>query len=125
MRLEAQIRKLARSNYWQTIYHSSKKCSGVYLFDNQTNFSGIQYLFLHWLSVYSMLYEELSSLEWTNLDQKVINDDYRCDCFLYWRGKDIEKELRKSKFEERKTNNKPKMMGLPIFQGKKNKEGKS
>lgn len=122
MNLHSQIRQLARSSYWQEIYHASKNCSGVYLFENQNNFSGIQYLFLYWLRVYAMLYEELAQLEWENLDLKVIQDNDRCDAFLYWRGKKIETQIRNRKIEERKANRKKKK-GLKIFAGAKNKEG--
>lgn len=123
MKLEAQIRKMARSAYWQEIYHSSKNCSGIYLFENQTNFSGLQHLFMYWLRCYTMLYEELARLEWENLDEKVIENNFRCDCFLYWRSKQIEKDIRKSKLEEKKAKKKPGTMGIPIFSGTKNKEG--
>ncbi len=113
MLLEAQIRKLARSNYWQEIYNSSKTCSGIYLFENQTNFSGIQYLVLYWSRVYAMLYTELAQLEWENLDIKVIENNDRCDAFLYWRSKHIEKQIRKSKSEEKKSKQKPGMINVP------------
>ena len=118
MTLDKQLRLLARSSYWQSIYQASKTCSGIYLFENQTNFSGVQSLFLYWLSVYAMLYNELSSLEWENLDEKVIKDNDRCDAFLYWRSKEIEKQIRKSKKEEKKGKNKGN--GMKIFSGAKN-----
>ncbi len=120
MNLESQIRKLARSSYYQEIYHASKDCNGVRLFENQSNFSGIQYLMFYWLRVYSMLYEELGQLRWENLDIKVIKNDDRTDAFLYWRGKEIEKDLRKAQKEERKGKKKK---GFKIFSGRKNKEG--
>ncbi len=120
MKLESQIRKLARSSYYQEIYNASKSCSGIYLFENQTNFSGVQYLFLYWLRVYSMLYEELSKLEWENLDIKVIEDDDRCDAMLYWRSKQIEKDIKKAKIEERKGNKKTGKT-MKIFSGAKHK----
>ena len=122
MKLEAQIRYLARGSYYQELYNSSKLCSGIYLFENQTNFSGIQYLFLYWLRVYSMLYEELARLEWENLDDKVIKDNDRCDAFLYWRSKQIEKDIRKAKIEEKKAKKKPGIMNIPIFSGAKDKK---
>ena len=124
MKLEAQLRQLARSSYYQEIYNASKTCSGIYLFENQTNFSGIQYLFIYWLRVYAMLYEELARMEWENLDEKVIKDNDRCDAFLYWRSKQIEKDIRKAKIEERKSKKKPKSLNIPIFTGAKNKENK-
>jgi len=123
MKLEAQLRQLARSSYYQEIYNASKTCSGIYLFENQANFSGIQYLFIYWLRVYSMLYEELARMEWENLDERVIKDNDRTDAFLYWRSKQIEKDIRKSKIEERKSKKKPGTMGIPIFSGIKDKEG--
>ena len=122
MNLEDKIRLLARGNYYQELYHASKNCGGIRLFENDSNFSGIQALFLHWLKVYSMLYEELGSLEWENLDIKVIKDNDRCDAFLYYRGKQIEKTIRTNKKEERKANKKSKS-GMKIFSGTKNKEG--
>lgn len=120
MLLESQIRKLARSSYWQNIYQTSKECGGVRLFQNEHNFSGLQSLFLYWLKCYSMLYDELNKLEWENLDEKVIKDNDRCDAFLYYRGKQIEKEYRKYKNEERKGKNKSKN-SMKIFSGAKNK----
>lgn len=121
MRLEEQIRQLARSPYWQEIYISSKKCSGINLFENRTNFSGIQYLFLYWLRVYNMLYDELYQLEWENLDQEVLKDNDRVDAFLYWRSKEQERQIRKNKREDRKNRRKEK--GFKIFSGKTNEEG--
>lgn len=122
MTLEEQIRLLARSTYWQEIYSSSQKCSGIKLFENDYNFSGIQYLMLYWIRVYYMLYEELYSLEWRNLDQAVLNDNDRCDAFLYYRRKEQEKKIRKNQKEERQ--NRPKNPNMiPVFTGIKNKEG--
>lgn len=123
MRLEKHIRQLAKSGYWQTIYNSSKTCSGVNLFINTSNFSGLQVLFLYWLRIYNMLYNELTQLSWDNLDEQVIKDDDRCDAFLYWRSKQIEKDIRKMKKDNRKSASKKKTLGMPIYSGKKNKEG--
>ena len=121
MKLEEQIRILAKSSYYQEIFNSSQKCYGIQLFENQTNFSGIQQLFLYWIRVYHMLYEELYSLEWLNLDEAVIKDNDRCSAFLYWRSKEQEKKIRKYKREERK--NQKKSGNYKIFSGSKNKEG--
>jgi hypothetical protein len=106
MSIDIKVRKLARSAYWQRIYLSSQKNQGIHLFENINNFSGVQVLFLYWLTVYSMLYEELSSKEWLNLDEKVIEDDFRCDAFLYWRSKDIEKKQEEYKKDIRQTEKK-------------------
>lgn len=121
MKLETEIRQLARSTYWQEIYNASKNGSNIQLFKNGFNFSGVQYLFLYWLRVYSMLYDELYSMEWQNLDEAVIKDEIRCDAFLYYRRKHQEKELKKAKSKNRKPD-RPNMM--KVFTGAKNlKEG--
>jgi hypothetical protein len=98
------IRKLARSTYYQNIYSAAKDVGSIRLFDNQNNYSGLQSLFLYWLKVYDLLYTELSQKEWKYLSEDVINDDCRCDAFLYWRGMMRENDLLKSK-QEQKTNN--------------------
>lgn len=102
MSIESKIRQLARSNYWQTIYNQSKDCSGIYIFENTNNFSGLQQSFLSWLSVYKMLYEELGKHENDKyLTESVINDDLRCDAYLFWRSKKIDFDWKK--YQQNKT----------------------
>ena len=127
MNIEHEIRKLAKSSYWLRLYNSSKNIGTIALFDNTTNLSGKQILFLYWIEIYSLLYKELSEKEWINLDQEVINDDCRCDAFLYWRGKSIERDLLKYKEDMRHTKkgskNKGKGQTMNIWNGPKNKDG--
>ena len=73
MSLEQHIRKMARSQYYQEIFNASQKCSGIHLFENISNFSGLQSLFIYWLRVYNLLYEELGKMDWENLDEKSAN----------------------------------------------------
>ena len=98
------IRKLARSTYYQNIYSAAKDIGSVQLFDNQNNYSGLQSLFLYWLKIYDSLYIELGQKEWKYLDENVINDDCRCDAFLYWRSQFCDNEMSKQK-QEQKINN--------------------
>lgn len=122
MFLEKELRNLAKSFYYQSLYASSKDISFIKLFDNCDNISGIQVLFLYWTKVYYMLYKELAEKEWLNLDEEVINDNLRCDAFLYWRSKQIEKDLILHKDEMRKMNRKNKKQKgrtetMPIWNG--------
>jgi hypothetical protein len=103
MNIESQIRKFARSVYWQNIYRSAKEIGSIQLFENQNNFSGLQSLFLFWLSVYETLYSELGQKEWKYLDEQVIENDIRCDAFLYWRRQTKEAEFDKSKREQKES----------------------
>lgn len=125
MNLEDHIRKLARSNYWQEIYYHSKENSGIYIFENKSNFSGLQFIFLYWLRIYSLLYSELAQKDWDNLDKDVIEDDIRCDAFLYWRSREQDKKMIQYKKDERKSKSKKDkdLTGYPVYQGKQ-KEGK-
>jgi len=105
------IRILARSTYWQNIYSSSKDIGSIQLFENKNNYSGLQSLFLYWLKIYDLLYLELGQKEWKYLDEDVINDDCRCDAFLYWRGQTKEAELNKQKQDQKIANLKFKNKG--------------
>lgn len=118
MKLEYYLRSMARSSYWQQIYNSSKECSGIHIFENVSNISGIQCLFLYWLKVYNLLYNEMVNGGWQNLDKDVINDDDRCDAFLFWRGKEIDKESHEQKKELKNHKNKKGQKEFKIYKGK-------
>ena len=102
MDLEANIRKLARSSYYQNIYNASKECYGINMFENNKNFSGMQSLFLYWVKVYDFLYGLLSQREFNNLKEWVIEDDVRCDAFLHYHRLEQVKKIN----EHNKGNNK-------------------
>lgn len=97
------IRKMARGAYWQNIYKTSKECSNISLFSNMSDFSAIQSEFLYWLRIYDMLYSELAQKECIYLTEAVIENDYRCDAFLYYRKREIEKQIQKNKMEDSKS----------------------
>jgi len=101
MDIEQQIRQLARSPYWLNLYKSSKEIGTIQLFENISNYSGLQNLFLFWLSVYESLYQDLAQQEWKYLDEKVIENDIRTDAFLYWRSKMREQDLLNYKREQK------------------------
>jgi hypothetical protein len=103
MDIEKQIRKLARSIYWQNIYKSAKEIGTIQLFENKTNFSGLQSLFLFWLNIYDSLYQDLAQKEWKYLDEYIIDSDTRCDAFLYWRSQIREQEIIKHKREQQES----------------------
>lgn len=129
MRFENELRSLACSFYWQRLYMSSKELSGIHLFENNTNFSGFQVMFLYWLEIYTMLYRELAIQEWTNLDEEVIKDLTRCNAFLYWRQREQEKKINQTNQELKHSTSGRKSLkngsgkDFQIFQGAKNKGG--
>jgi len=90
--MDKEIRKLARSDYWQTIYRASKENSGIKLFQNSCDISGLQVKMLQWLGLYDMLYIELAQKESHYLTEKVIEDDERTNAYLYYRKRKMEQE---------------------------------
>jgi len=102
MDIDLQLRELAKSNYWQNLYRTSKENLGVHLFQNTYNFTNLQIRFLYWLSVYEKLYEELVTMADDFLTEAVIEDSVRTDAYLIRRRKKNEYEWKKHRAEEKK-----------------------
>ena len=100
MKIESQLRLLARSNYYQSLYSTSEKV-GLQLFENNKNFSGLQVRLLYWISVYKMLFDELSTHEDQLLTEAVIESSFRTDCYLIYRNKKHDFAWKKHRQEER------------------------
>jgi hypothetical protein len=79
------LRTLARSAKWQIIYARSKETSGIQLFTNVTDLSAIQVSFLQWLEIYHSLETDLAMKE-KFISRDVIENDVRCDAYLYCRS---------------------------------------
>lgn len=92
------LRNLAKSNKWQIIYNRAKELGTIRLFNNDTDFSKAQILFLYYLELYASLYRDLSSHE-PYISEDVINDEIRCDAYIFWRS------TRKYKEEKAKSKN--------------------
>ena len=100
MNHESQLRQLARTNHYQSLFRASKELN-IQLFENEKNFSGLQVQFLHWLKVYDMLYEELSKHEDDYLTEAVINSEFRTNCYLIYRNKKCDFMWKKHRQEEK------------------------
>jgi hypothetical protein len=88
-----QIRELALSWKYQNLFKISEKGIGQ-IFENKTNFSRIQLMFVEYLNLYSKLYENLyNGQDEGFLTEEVIKNEERCDAYLYWK---------QTKFEEAK-----------------------
>jgi len=77
------IRKLARTDYWQTLYNQAKELS-INLFDNNSNFSELQITFLKWLNLYSSVMTDLL-IGKEYLTEEIIDNDIDLDAYLYFR----------------------------------------
>ena len=103
MNLETNIRKLAMTKHWQNVYVTSQKCSCIRMFENNFNYSGLQTRFLYWLSVYEMLYSELSTYEDDLLTLEVLDDEDRTDAYLIYRNKKQDFLWKQHRAEEKKS----------------------
>jgi len=112
MNLENTIRKLSKTNYYQTIY-SQEKNLGICLFRNKTELLYIQIIFLNYLAFYSALYFDYSM---GDVDDMVFEDYIYEDSYMLFRRKD------KNKMKENK--NSLGASKLKSEQGRKNKHNK-
>ena len=78
------LQNLARSNTAQLIYRHAKELSGIRLFNNDTDLSHIQVLYLYYLSLYESLYTDLAMQE-PYLTEEVINDNLRVEAYLLYK----------------------------------------
>lgn len=106
MNTDNELRKLAKSSYWQSLYKASKTNNGINLFQNTSNFSGLQMRLWYWLNVYDILYDELMQLEDDLLTEKVILDNDRCDAYLVYRNKKNEYLLKELRLDQKRTEHK-------------------
>jgi len=78
------LQTLARSNTAQTIYRHTKEIGSLRLFNNDTDLSHLQILYLYYLSLYESLYNDLSMQE-EYLTQEVIDDSVRVEAYLLYK----------------------------------------
>ena len=78
------LQTLARSNVAQTLYRHTKEIGSLRLFNNDTDLSHLQILYLYYLSLYESLYTDLSMGE-EYLTENVINDELRTEAYLLYR----------------------------------------
>lgn len=99
------IRTLAKSHKWQSLYARGKEMSGLRLFENQTDLSDVQFMFLQWLELYHILETDLA-MERPYLSKEILKDDFRTDAYLTIR-KDSIKELNNKKAKKKVDSNSP------------------
>lgn len=78
------LQKLARSNTAQTVYRHIKEIGSLRLFNNDTDLSHLQILYLYYLSLYESLYTDLSMGE-EFISQEIIEDDLRVEAYLLYK----------------------------------------
>ena len=80
------LRKIAKSNRFQSLYRRAKESGMVRLFVNDCDLSKIQEWFLHYLEIYNLLYKDLANKE-PYITEEVIQNDIRADSYLFFKSK--------------------------------------
>lgn len=102
--IEKTIRKLAKSNKFQTIYMMAKEGS-VPLFCNIGNYTNLQILLLNYLSFYNNIYTDVAM---DYVIEEVLDNEIYEDAYMYYRNKSRTSDFVKnvSKAEEKRKEDK-------------------
>ena len=100
---ERTLRTIAKSIKYQTLFARAKDMGNIKIFNNDTEFSKIQVIFLQWIQVYSSLYQDLIMGE-QFINEEVMEDFMNCDNYLFYRSKKYETK-NQSKIQKKKTDN--------------------
>jgi len=93
MRLLNEIRDLAKTNYYQTLFASAKEIN-IQIFNNNKDFSELQVVFLNYLNFYKVLYDEISQDEVTEI---VLKKHIYEDAYMLYRRENYKKMKKESK----------------------------
>lgn len=91
------IRKLAKSDYYSTLFAISKEYDNYKIFRNEDDFTDIQIIFLKYLSFYSSLYLDIEMKEVSDI---VLKDEIYEDAYAMYKNK---KNTKKDTKKEEKT----------------------
>lgn len=105
MDLNSTIRQLAKTNKYQTLYSHVKE-GGLQLFENTSNYTDTQVMFLNYLSFYYILYSDIAM---DYVDEIVLNDLVYEDAYFYYKKKSKGKDIgENNSTQENKKNTKDK-----------------
>lgn len=79
--ISSNIRTLAKSNKYQTIYSHTKEC-GMPLFENNGDYNSSQIIFLRYLNFYYNIYTDIA-MEY--VIEKVLEDEIYEDAYWYYK----------------------------------------
>ena len=99
-----EIRRLTRSNYYQSIYNLDNKNLNIYIFHNSLDLSPLQIMFLNYLGFYSSLNLDVHLGE---VDERVFENEIYEDAYFYYKNK-----RRKTDKDKRKTTSQDKPTGI-------------
>lgn len=78
------LQNLCKSNEHQIYYHRVKEIGSLRLFDNDRDLSKLQIMYLYYLELFSVLFQDLNMQE-QYISEEVINDPIRREAYLLYR----------------------------------------
>ncbi len=82
------VRKIAKSNKWQSIFAYSKEVNNIRLFENDIDFTPLQISFLRYLNFYNSIFTDISLNE---VDDSVLDDEIYEDSYVLYKSKNLGK----------------------------------
>jgi len=113
--LSSYVKKLAKTNYWQTLYASSKEAPSYKLFKNDTNFTCLQIQFINELGYYSSLYMDIAMGE---VSEIVVNNEIYEDAYYYYKLLNRKREIQNKKTPQQQAPTKHQSKGQESVVGK-------
>lgn len=95
------IRKLAKSNKYQGIYSLAKEMK-LKIFENETDFTDIQLIFLRYLNYYSSLNMDITLNE---VDEIVLSNNIYEDSYMLYRSSKEYKKKKETAVNSKNNNN--------------------
>lgn len=86
------LRELARSEYYQNLYRSSKELNGIFIFDNHKDLTKLQIIFLSFLALYDSVYIDIASNDSNLMSLDRIKDDMLVDAYITVKNKNRNKK---------------------------------
>lgn len=76
------IRDLAKQTRAQNLFYAAKDISGINIFNNISNFTKIQQLYLNYLYFYDTISSDIIT---EHISKKVFNNHIFEDAYMYWK----------------------------------------
>lgn len=89
------LRKLSKNNYWQSVYCQSKECSGIQLFENNSNYTHLQLIFINEISNFSAICADVLM---GDVSELVLSEEIYQDAYSFYKHQKRIKKNKKTKY---------------------------
>jgi hypothetical protein len=112
----SNIRKLSNTNYYQSLYNLDNKSFTIELFQNSSNLSPLQVIFLNYLGFYAGLHLDVYMGE---VDERVFENIVYEDAYTYYKRKMKKSDVSPMKKIPKSPDNTPAITSQWVFKNPK------